>query len=69
VKKPLNPTDPKSWKWKAAAFRRVLGLCKTEKSQEKFIAEEFAGIYETGLVHGRMGTGFTDLGVPERKAK
>jgi hypothetical protein len=62
----MNPTDPKQWKWKAATFRRVLGLCKTEESQEEFIAREFAGIYEVGLVHGRSGTGFTDLGPPTR---
>jgi hypothetical protein len=67
MKQPRNLTDPKSWKWKASAFRRCLLFCKTEASQERFIAREFAGIYEVGLIHGRTRTGFTDLGLPVRK--
>ena len=62
--KPDNPTDWKAWKWKAAAFRRVLSLCKTTEGAEQFIAQEFAGIYEVGLVHGRAGTGFIERGGP-----
>jgi hypothetical protein len=60
--KPDNPTDWKAWKRKAAAFRRCLSLCKTETSAEKFIAQEFAGIYEVGLIHGRTGMGFLERG-------
>ena len=37
-----DPTQPAAWKWKAGAFRRCLTLCETEKSAEKFIAQEFA---------------------------
>lgn len=65
--KPDNPTDWKAWKWKAAAFRRCLSLCKTEASAKRFIAKEFAGIYEVGLIHGRCGTGFMDRGEPEKQ--
>lgn len=67
--KPDNPTDWQAWKWKAAAFRRVLELCTTNESREKFIAQEFAGIYMVGLIHGREGTGFITRGDPEYHGK
>ena len=66
---PYNPTDWRQWKWKAGAFRRVLSLCDTIVKAERFIAKEFAGIYETGLIHGRSGVGFVDKGMAKAARK
>lgn len=55
-----DPTNPAAWKWKSGAFRRVLTTCETEATAEKFIAQEFAGIYMAAYIHGREGITYTD---------
>ncbi len=52
--------DWKAWKWKAGAFLRILSLLEDKESKERFIAEEFCGLYMTGYIHGKEGITFKE---------